>query len=519
MRNFLRTINQLSAALTAFLGIVSLANAQQGTGETPFVGTTPLPVGRAMHGSAVLGDNLYVFGGNVDGGLPAQLMNEGGFTSSVMRTSILPNGQTGPWKNDRTLPQIRAYITNSTVSLNDVVYVVGGTDGLEDLGQQGTKYKTALISRIGADGNLTPWVESIPFPGPGISCFTAVGTPGFIHVIGGRTDALEPTANVITGVLAADGTISGWEPGPPLPQPLWFHQSAVAFGKVFTWGGLTSNDSSSGDGSVYSSTILGSGRLGPWQKDARSLPANVFAGANAVAGPFLMTFAGNFQGAASSSDVLFTYATPNALSAWSIFPANLPMRRYTACAPDYRRGTIFLSGGRPSVEEVNHTKSVIYFRLTGQAKATIQTLNTKDEVAVSQEISSVKVGEATQSAYSAQTELAKGALPGFLPYEDARRQLTGAGGRPLVAYFHMEGSGPSEAQKRKLAADAGLSTLQSKAIFTWVDVKSNPQLAQQFGIFRAPTWILYDSTGRELGRTAKALGSAEIQAGIASVRQ
>jgi hypothetical protein len=51
-----------------------------------------------------------------------------------------------------------------------------------------------------------------------------------------------------------------------------------------------------------------------------------------------------------------------------------------------------------------------------------------------------------------------------------------------------------------------------------VDVKESPQIAQSFGIFRAPTWILYDPQGRELGRAARALTSSELAAGIASVK-
>jgi hypothetical protein len=445
--------------------------------------------------------------------------NEGNFTNSVMRAPILRDGHLGQWVNDRPMPQIRAYITTSTVALNDVVYVVGGTDGMEDLKKQGTKYKTALISRPDERGVLQPWIESQPFPGPGISCFTVAATPGFIHIIGGNTDALEPTANVITGVLAADGTISAWEPGPALPTPLWFHNSAVASGRIWTWGGLTGKTSQTATGVVFSAPILGSGRLGRWRAEPQQahLQKPLYRAANAVAGPFLMTFCPSYPGSKVSNDVVFSYLSPNGLSPWQPIPTGLPMKMFTTCASDYRRGTIFIPGGRVASGQPG-LKDVIYFRLTQSARQTIQTLNSQDEIAQSSEITETRVGESSRLGIDAAMQSADGSVPGFLPYEQARRALTAGGGRPLIAYFHMNGSAPSEAQKQKLLQDPGLKALMDRCIFAWVDVKESPQIAQSFGIFRAPTWILYDPQGRELGRAARALTSSELAAGIASVK-
>lgn len=475
-----------------------------------------MPVGRSKHGAAVLGNFLYVFGGHIDATVPKPLRNEGDYTTSVMRAPILTNGTLGVWANDRLLPQTRAYIGNSTVALNDMVYIVGGTDGLEDLGKKGTKYKTALIGKPGADGVLQPWVESTPFPGPGLSCFTVCATPGFIHIIGGNTDSLEPTNNVITGVLAADGTIGSWEPGPPLPAPLWFHHSTVASGRVWTWGGLKGTKNTTASTSVYSSVISGTGRLSPWKEESVPLPAAIYRGANAVAGPFLMTFCVSYGGGKLSSDVMFSYLSPSGLSPFTKIPTGLKVQLYTACAPDFRRGMIYLPGGQRDFSSAgSFAKDVIYFRLTRQARDTIQTLNTRDEIAQSSEITAPTPAAPAGAGAAVPTS---GPLPGFLPYDEARRLLDNRSGKPLITYFHMEGSGPSEAQRQRLVQDAGMQALSQKAIFAWVDVRQSPQLAQQFGIFRAPTWILYDPNGRELGRAARALGSAELTAGIQSVR-
>jgi hypothetical protein len=366
---------------------------------------------------------------------------------------------------------------------------------------------------------LQPWVESQPFPGPGISCFTVAATPGFIHIIGGNTDNLEPTANVITGLLAADGSIAAWEPGPPLPTPLWFHHSAVASGRIWTWGGLSGTTNQTAISAVFSAPILGSGRLGPWRVEPQQahLPQPIYRAANAVAGPFLMTFCPTYAGGRISNDVVFSYLSPNGLSPWQPIPTGLPMKLFSTCAPDYRRGTIFILGGRASSTQPP-LPEVIYFRLTQSARQTIQTLNTQDELSQSSEITATRVGETSRLAIDAAAQSSTGAVPGFLPYEQARRALATAGGRPLIAYFHMNGSAPSESQKQRLLQDPGLQALMDRAIFAWVDVKESPQIAQSFGIFRAPTWILYDPQGRELGRATKSLSSGELAAGISSVK-
>jgi hypothetical protein len=289
---------------------------------------------------------------------------------------------------------------------------------------------------------------------------------------------------------------------------------------VWTWGGLTGKTNSTATTRVYSSVINGTGRLSPWRVESVGLPQPIYRGANSVAGPFLMTFCVSYGGGRTSSDVAFSFLSQSGLSPFSSIPTGLPIVLYAAAAPDFRRGTIFLPGGQTDRDGVgNLANDVIYFRLTRQARETIASLNTREEIAASTEITTGTTAPGPAGAGGgAVGNLPSGPVQGFLPYDVARRQLAANTGRPLIAYFHMEGSGPSEDQKRRLLADPGLAALSQRAIFAWVDVRESPQLAQQFGIFRAPTWILYDPAGRELGRAARSLSSAELSAGIQSVQ-
>ena len=500
----------------AFCFFFAQAAAQQSSG--PFASTTPMPSGRQTHGSAVLGDYLYVFGGGLDQAAPGQRANEAGYTSSVQKAPIRGDGSLGPWSEERPLPQIRAYISNSTVALNDVVYIIGGTDGMEDIGKGGRKYKTALIARPSEDGRLSQWVESSPFPGPGRSCFTVVPTPGYIHIIGGNTESFDPTNTVVTGLVGRHGEITGWENGPAMPSPLWFHHSAAVSGRVWVWGGLPTGENKPGSKRVFSSPILATGRLGPWREEYPSLPVAFYRGANATAGPYLVTFCGTYAGGALSSDVVYAQVTDNGLGQWLRIQPNLPMRLYTTAAPDYRRGNIYIPGGGFSHGRVEPLRSdVVFFRLTPQAREAVRQSVSREVAADTEEISGEgeRGGGANGSlTYKTQYSDAEGALPGFLPYEVARRELDGPQARPLIAYFHMTGAQPSEEQAKILKSDAAFGRLADKALLAWVDVRQSPQTASQFGVMRVPTWILYNSQGEELGRTSRKVTVSQLMKGI-----
>ena len=87
--------------------------------------TTPLSVPRQMYGSVVLGNYLYVIGGNIQG----KGDDPEGYVKTVEMAYIYPNGTLGNWIQTTPLPQNRCYIHNCTLALNDIVYVVMGTEG------------------------------------------------------------------------------------------------------------------------------------------------------------------------------------------------------------------------------------------------------------------------------------------------------------------------------------------------------------------------------------------------------
>ena len=93
----------------------------------------------------------------------------------------------------------------------------------------------------------------------------AVGTQGYIHLIGGSIGGSKPTPNVWSIKLAPDGSILSWEQGPQTLVPLWFLNGGLVQGKVWIWGGLTDKDPETTNNVVFVSNVLASGQLGSWQ--------------------------------------------------------------------------------------------------------------------------------------------------------------------------------------------------------------------------------------------------------------
>ncbi|MCX7719556.1 MAG: kelch repeat-containing protein, partial [Candidatus Sumerlaeaceae bacterium] len=70
---------------------------------------TELPDGRQMHGAAVVGPRLYVFGGG---------SNQGGWDNSVISAEIRPDGNLSQWRSETPMPERRHYIGMSIEVVN-----------------------------------------------------------------------------------------------------------------------------------------------------------------------------------------------------------------------------------------------------------------------------------------------------------------------------------------------------------------------------------------------------------------
>lgn len=438
--------------------------------------TTPLPKGRQMYGAVVLGDYLYIIGGFRE-------QEKGGFTTKVERSRINRDGTLAVWEETTPLPENRSYIDNTTIALNDIVYIVGGLEGKSD-----QKKNTILWARPRMDGHLEAWQTSEPHPGEGVSCSAAIATPGYIHLIGGSLGDRIPTDKVWSALVGPEGTVLGWEAGPSLPLPLWYHCAGVAGGNVWIWGGLTESSPDSVNRVIYCAPILSSGRIGKWEIFSSQIQEGFYGSSCTVSGRYLLNFCPRYSGNVISNDIWFASLNPEGgVSAWTKLATDLASKIYIGLATDYRRGFVYLLGGRLTQENFDIDNNVYAFRLIGREKEDASTQTPFPGVPAQTE-------PPTQLSYLQSSQNPIGRINGFIPYETAR-QLNKKQPKPLVLYFNSEKARLCREQEEILKS-FNMAPYQNKIVFAELNTFTYPQLAQQYGIFRIPHWMFFDAGGK-----------------------
>lgn len=517
-RSVRRRLTHLFAGLVATL---SLASHSLGQATADFVReTTALPVGRHFHGSAVLGNYLYVFGG-------ADAEQD-----AVLKTHVAAldaSGAVEVWRETTPLPGPRMYLANATLVLNDTVYLVGGSSAP----LKGDLFNTVLSARPGPDGQLGAWRESPPFGEPA-GKVAAVSTPGHIHAIGGLADSAAKgesearrnrvLSTVWSSAVLPDGSLGPWTAGPSLPVGLWYHSAAAAGGRVYVWGGLkrASTVPENISAEVYSAPILLDGRLGDWRREVQSLPRPFYNAPSGVVGPYLLSIAPRYGAEETTSDIWWTAVGGIGLAPWrTTTSATLTNRLFHPAAWDYRRGIIYIPGGRATKEDRTPSARTYALILSPEARRAGEESWERSEDQHTRSVSasiSDNVGGATGAAalsYLSENSLPPEAPPGF----QAPGVLTSGAAtsdKPIVLYFRHPGSRPTADQEAMLRSPEFTALARDHA-FAWVDVEALPQLAQQHGVFRVPTWLFFDARrGLPLRRHTGVLSTAELTRALAS---
>jgi len=436
---------------------------------------TPLPSPRQMHGAVVLGDYLYVLGGNH----PVS-----GYQKNVFKAPILSDGNLGQWSETTPLPYQKCYIENSTLVLNDIVYVLGGYDPLNK-----TCPNSILWTRPGPGGNLEPWRSSISHPGSGVHCTVAVATPGYLHLIGG-IQANEMVSELVWSArISPDGTVTAWEKSYPLPTKLWYHCGAVAGGNVWIWGGLPTRKDNVVSDKIFYAAILSSGKLGPWKTYTTPLPVGFYASSSTVSGEYLISFCPRYAGREASNDIWFATVKQNKLSAWKRQQTDLPARMYIGLATDYRKGCVYIPGGRKTDKDKNLVnQNVFFFKLLHHAPR-------KAGTDAAQTVETGMMAHANKYSYMQPTTQSSEAIPGFISTEQSRQ----ASGIPILLYIHTKKAINCKKQNGILR-NFNTSQYAGKIIFAELDTLKYPQIAQQYGIFQVPCWVYFDRNGNLVDR-------------------
>jgi hypothetical protein len=270
---------------------------------------TELPVAVSGHALAfaLLGDTtptrvVYSLGGADNSGAPV---------STVHLATAGAGGALGPWTATVPLPAPVAFHAasvatpaNARITATGFVYVVGGaTDAA------GTPASIVYRGALAADGSVSAWVPVTPLPAA-LHSAGAVIFHGDLYVAGGATTANAPSAAVYRSRIDATGGLGPWQAQPSLPFARAHFGFGTFGGYLYTFGGdsavVTPHSGTAGKSIAdvaFARINLRTGDLEPagWTTGSTKLTKSVSKHTAVVAGGYVLTTAGLYNGAANGS--------------------------------------------------------------------------------------------------------------------------------------------------------------------------------------------------------------------------
>jgi len=108
-------------------------------------------------------------------------------------------------------------------------------------------------------------------------------------------------------------------------------------------------------------------------------------------------------------------------------------------------------------------------------------------------------------------------VSGFLPFDAALKLVGSPPIRPHVLYF-TSSKARDCANQNTLLQDPEFLVLASEVVFVWVDISESAELTNRLEVFKAPTWIFYNSQGQEKARKTDVLTPLQIKILLSSIR-
>jgi len=110
-----------------------------------------------------------------------------------------------------------------------------------------------------------------------------------------------------------------------------------------------------------------------------------------------------------------------------------------------------------------------------------------------------------------------GLLPGFHSFDEARKAIAGPPPKTHAIYFMSPKSRKCSNQSFLLQDDSFLSMTRD-IIFVQINTLDYHDLAGQIGVYRTPTWVFYDASGKEKGRVVDAMTPEQIHEMTVKIR-
>ncbi|MGI8906785.1 MAG: thioredoxin family protein [Candidatus Sumerlaeaceae bacterium] len=441
---------------------ISLAQPQPAVEQVfqlPLCGTMPVPT--QMHGSAVLGDRFYIFGGDTPQG----------WTNEVYSARYSPEkAQLTGWRREKELPERRAYLVNSVETVNDRIYILGGAVAETSATEEGkiTRAQDVLWTSVKPDGVIAEWKRSEKFPGQALSLLASCSDDKHIYVTGGSSGSTMSNA-VHVADLAADGAPANWRSAGILPKAMRFHGAAIQNARLYTWGGQATRAAGDAMKDVYSAPMQ-NGLVGQWRNEPE-MPAAVYSSSSCGFNDYLISVGGRYVNGHPTNSLWFSRLNPDGtVMPWIALKTNLDARVYHSLGLDKTRGIVFISGGKnkitPEPGSGTIQDKVAIFRLTQSARPDVQPQNV-----------------ATQAGTHTDLDTAIAAA----------RQNT----KPVLAFLYAPDVPDCRRAMDNVISSPQFQALQQNYTIARVDVSASngAEASRKLSVFRVPALVLLDAAG------------------------
>ena len=282
--------------------------------------------GTGTYATPVTGGNYTILAGGYDPAAAAAV--------AAVSTVAYLGGQvlSGPVPQP---PLPKAAFYGMAAATADTVVFAGGTAAGAYLSAVWTASWDPSTGTVGA------WTAQTALPAPVVSGAMAASGSTVYAVGGNSTDSSTTSTATVWYASAVNGQVQSWAAGPALPQALSSPYAAVVNGWLVVAGGV--NSSGTAQSAVYLSPIQANGSLGGWQ-DGPPLPVPAYAFAPgwnlAVTGSAVVIVSGPTTGGALSSFTqALTVTADGPAPAWQTPDCFSPGEFQAGCYPGGAPGT------------------------------------------------------------------------------------------------------------------------------------------------------------------------------------
>ncbi len=177
--------------------------------------------------------------------------NEGmiSFDTDAISREVPSGGGVSAWTTTTGFSTARS--AHATVAHNGYLYVIGGWDGANTIGD-------VLFAPINPDGSIGAWAATSsldPYPKDSHTCHAY---NGYMYVICGKENGT-PRQEIMYSAINADGTLAGWSTAGTFYSPRYNHTSVIYNGYLYIIGGRNSTQCFN---DVYFAPIRANGTVG-----------------------------------------------------------------------------------------------------------------------------------------------------------------------------------------------------------------------------------------------------------------